>query len=166
MGDVSAVIAPAGPGDLEAIRELLHEYESWLGVDLGFQDFARELHDLPGSYAPPHGALFIARIDRMPAGMVALRRLDEVRCEMKRLYVRPTARGGGLGRRLAERIIGEARARGYHEMLLDTLPVMQGAQKLYAALGFRDIDPYYPSPISGTRYMALHLKQMRKDPAT
>ena len=89
--------------------------------------------------------------------MVALRRLDDLRCEMKRLYVRPWGRGGGIGRLLAERVILEARTRGYGEMVLDTLPVMSGAQQLYAALGFRDISPYYSSPLPGTRYMARQL---------
>lgn len=160
-------VSEAQPDDLASIRDMLREYEAWLGLDLTFQQFASELEDLPGAYAPPGGALLVARLDCAPAGMVALRpaptllqeepRGDERRCEMKRLYVRPQARGAGVGRLLVERVIGEARARGYREMVLDTLPVMAGAQQLYAALGFRDIAPYYDSPIAGTRYMALTL---------
>jgi putative acetyltransferase len=136
---------------------MLVEYAAWLAVDLSFQHFERELRDLPGDYADPAGALMIARQDGVPVGMVALRPRDRERCEMKRLFVRPQARGIGLGRRLAERIITEARARGYREMLLDTLPMMQDAQQLYVALGFRDIVPYYASPVAGTRFMALTL---------
>ena len=154
---MSPVLSLATASDLPDIRELLEEYAEWVGIDLGFQGFDRELRDLPGSYAPPAGALVIARRDAAAVGMVALRRIDESRCEMKRLYVRPAARGIGLGRQLAERIIAEARDRRYREMVLDTLPVMGDAQQLYVALGFRDIAPYYPSPIAGTRFMALLL---------
>ena len=150
-------ISDAETADLGAIRDMLHEYAAWLGIDLSFQHFALEVQGLPGDYQPPAGALLIARLDSEPAGMVALRRVTDDRCEMKRLYVRAGARGTGLGRRLGERIIVEARARGYREIVLDTLPVMQDAQRLYVALGFRDIAPYYHSPIQGTRYMALTL---------
>jgi putative acetyltransferase len=158
MSRPTPLISDAAPDDLGSIRDMLHEYETWLGVDLGFQRFAREIEDLPGAYAPPSGALLIARLEQEPAGMVALRRLDDRQCEMKRLYVRTQARGAGVGRHLVERVIAAARTRGYREMVLDTLPVMQDAQRLYAALGFRDIAPYYASPIAGTRYMALSLK--------
>lgn len=151
------VIEDATAADLPAIREMLHEYADWLKVDLCFQNFDVEVAGLPGDYAPPSGALLIARIDGQPAGMVALRKKDDERCEMKRLFVRSSARGLRLGRRLAERIIAEGQARGYREMVLDTLPVMQDAQRLYVALGFSDIEPYYLSPISGTRFMSLTL---------
>lgn len=150
-------IAPALPADLSAIRQLLDEYAAFLGMDLEFQHFGHERQHLPGDYTPPRGALLLARLDGAPAGMAALRPRDETRCEMKRLYVRPDARGTGIGRQLAERIIAEARSIGYREMLLDTLPIMQDAQRMYVALGFRDIAPYYDSPIPGTRYMALEL---------
>jgi len=150
-------IEHAGPADLPAIRSMMEEYAAWIGLDLSFQGFAGELAGLPGDYAPPGGVLLIARDGDQAAGMIAMRRIDDRRCEMKRLYVRPTARQGGLGRRLAARVIEEARARGYREMLLDTLPVMERAQSMYVSLGFRDIPPYYPSPIAGTRYMALTL---------
>jgi ribosomal protein S18 acetylase RimI-like enzyme len=151
------VIVDAMAVDLPAIREMLHEYAGWLKVDLCFQGFDAEVAGLPGDYAPPSGALLIARIDGHPAGMVALRRKDDDRCEMKRLFVREAARGLRLGCALAERIIAEGRARGYREMVLDTLPVMEDAQRLYVALGFRDIEPYYASPIAGTRFMGLSL---------
>ena len=151
------VIAPAGPGDLAAIREMLAEYAAWTGVDLAFQHFAQEVQGLPGDYEAPTGALLIARLEGQPAGMVALRARKDGQCEMKRLYVRPEARGVRLGRLLAERIIEEAKARGYRTMLLDTLPIMKDAQRLYVELGFVDIAPYYDSPIEGTRFMSLDL---------
>ena len=136
---------------------MLKEYAAWVGVDLCFQNFTQELANLPGDYAPPDGALLVARGDTGLIGMVAMRRRDRNRVEMKRLYVREAARGTGLGRRLADRIIVEARARGYREICLDTLPVMQDAQRLYTRLGFQDIAPYYTSPIEGTRFMSLAL---------
>lgn len=146
------------PADLAAIREMLHEYAAWIGLDLSFQHFAQEVQGLPGDYEPPSGALLIARVDDEPAGMVALRRKSDARCEMKRLFVRSEARGLGLGRQLAERIIAEARARGYTEIILDTLPMMKDAQRMYERLGFVDIEPYYDSPVEGTRFMLLDLR--------
>ena len=136
---------------------MLQEYADWIGIDLAFQHFAQEVQGLPGDYEPPAGALLIARVDDEPAGMVALRPKSESRCEMKRLFVRSEARGLGLGRQLAERIIAEARARGYAEMILDTLPMMKDAQRMYERLGFVDIEPYYDSPVEGTRFMLLDL---------
>jgi GNAT superfamily N-acetyltransferase len=161
-------ILPATARDLGEIRQMLGEYQRWIGLDLSFQHFQQELDGLPGDYAPPAGRLLVARAgggqDAGPAargepltGMVALRRVDAARCEMKRLFVRSSARGLGVGRQLAHRIIDEARAIGYREMLLDTLPMMQDAQRLYVALGFVDIAPYYASPIAGTRFMSLAL---------
>ncbi len=151
-------IRDATAADLPDIRAMLEEYAAWVAVDLSFQGFARELAELPGNYAPPDGALLVARLDGHAAGMVALRRLDGARAEMKRLYVRPSARGASLGTLLVNRIVGVARALGYRAIALDTLPVMQRAQHLYAQLGFRDIAPYYDSPIEGTRFMELSLE--------
>jgi putative acetyltransferase len=158
MHDAPALAIDAvHPDDLPEVRRMMQEYAAWIGRDLSFQGFARELDGLPGDYAPPGGVLLVARQAGATTGMVALRRLDAGRCEMKRLYVRPAGRGSGVGRALAHRVIEEARARGYVEIVLDTLPIMGRAQEMYVALGFRDIPPYYPSPIAGTRYMALAL---------
>jgi ribosomal protein S18 acetylase RimI-like enzyme len=153
----SITIREAGPADLATIREMLLEYQRWLGVDLSFQGFAHEVEGLPGDYTAPDGALLIARRGAEVAGMVALRRLDATRGEMKRLFVRGAARGTGVGRELVARIVGEARARGYQSIVLDTLPKMQSAQRMYEQFGFRDVPPYYQSAIPGTRYMALAL---------
>ena len=138
----------AGPEDLETVRDLLREYADGLGVDLSFQDFESELVDPLGFYE-----LFLLADD----GCVALRRIDEQTCEMKRLFVRPVARGSGLGRRLAEAVIAEARRRGYRRMLLDTLPAMTAARALYSSLGFREIEPYRPNPIPGAAFLELRL---------
>jgi GNAT superfamily N-acetyltransferase len=147
--------------EIELARRLVLEYASELGIDLSYQGFDRELAELPGEYAPPSGRLLVAFDGDTAAGCVALRARARARargaCEMKRLYVRDAYRGTGLGRRLAEAIVGEARAIGYERMLLDTLPSMERAAALYLALGFHEIEPYYDSPLPGTRYLELEL---------
>ena len=147
----------AFPDDLRAVRALLREYEAELGVDLGFQGFEAEVSNLPGDYTPPRGALLVAEVDGAIAGCVALRPLDAIACEMKRLYARPAFRGHGVGRALAAAVIAEACRIGYARMRLDTLPVMTEAQALYARLGFTDIPPYRDNPVPGARYMELAL---------
>ena len=143
--------------DLDALRAMLREYEAEIGVDLCFQSFAAELASLPGDYASPRGRLLLAYANGALAGCVALKPVDEATCEMKRLYVRPAHRASGLGRDLVTRVIAEARALGFREMRLDTLPSMQQAQRMYERFGFRDIPPYRPNPVPGTRYMGLAL---------
>lgn len=150
-------IRDARADEIEIVRALLDEYARWLNIDLGYQDFERERRDLPGEYGPPSGALLLALADGEVVGMVALRAKGAGRCEIKRLFVRPGARGLGVGRALIARVLDEARQRGYEEIVLDTLPVMRSAQDLYVALGFRDIPPYYSSPVPDTRFMALAL---------
>jgi len=130
------------------VRGLLREYADAIGVDLSFQDFESEVADPLGFYE-----LVLLADD----GFVALRRIDERTCEMKRLYVRPNARGSGLGRRLAVAVIDAARGRGYERMLLDTLPTMGAAQALYRSLGFRETEPYRHNPVPGASFMELSL---------
>jgi len=147
------------PPRLAAAAALFDEYAGSLEIDLSFQDYHRERATLPGGYAPPGGRLLLALVDGEPAGCVALRELDAAAgdCEMKRLYVRPTARGLGLGRRLAVAVIDAARAAGYRRMLLDTLPSMAAAVGLYQALGFVDVPAYRHNPVPGARFMGLGL---------
>jgi len=151
------IIPAATPADVEQARRLFREYETSLGVDLCFQGFEQELAELPGKYAPPRGRLLLAVDVSTPAGCVALRPLGDSVCEMKRLYVRPAARGTRLGRLLAETIMGEARAIGYARMRLDTLPTMREAIRLYRSLGFVEIAPYYESPVVGALFMERSL---------
>jgi len=141
------------------VAGLFRAYAASLPVDLGYQDFAAELAALPGKYAPPQGALLLARTPAGEAlGCVALRPLETAGvCEMKRLFLRPAARGLGVGRGLAEAIVAQARALGYREIRLDTLPSMTTAVALYEALGFVRTGAYYAPTPPGTIFMALEL---------
>jgi GNAT superfamily N-acetyltransferase len=146
------------PAQIAHARELFSEYAQSLGFSLCFQNFDKELAELPGDYAPPEGRLLLAEYEGQLAACVALHKLDAGVCEMKRLYLRPQFRGKGLGRVLAERIIAEARQIGYRRMRLDTVePVMKDAVAMYRKLGFKDIEPYRPNPMAGTMYMELEL---------
>lgn len=132
---------------------MLREYIEWIALDLAFQEIDAELDGLPGDYAPPRGVLLVAVDGERHAGMIALRPHADRICEMKRLFVRPDARGLGLARRLIDALLDEARRLGYEEIRLDTLPMMGAAQTLYEAMGFVDIPAYYDTPIAGTRFM-------------
>jgi ribosomal protein S18 acetylase RimI-like enzyme len=146
-----------GDSDVAVARALFVEYQRDLGISLCFQNFDAEVATLPGAYAPPDGRLLLAFSGAEPAGCIALRKIEEEICEMKRLWVRPAFQGKGLGRRLAEDLMAEARTRGYRRIRLDTLPSMKPAQALYLSLGFVDIPPYNDHPIEGTRFMEASL---------
>jgi ribosomal protein S18 acetylase RimI-like enzyme len=152
---VTTIAEAVWPRDREEVARLMRDYAASLDIDLGFQDFAAEVAGLPGSYARPDGVMLIAWAEGEMAGIVAYRRHERASCEMKRLYVRPGFRGSGLGRRLCEALIAEARAHGYRRMLLDTVASMAAARRLYEALGFRPIPPYYDNPLPGAAYLAL-----------
>ena len=139
------------------VRQFFRNYAGWLGVDLSFQKFDEEMASLPGAYAPPDGRLFYAENNGQPAGCVGVRRFSEGVCEMKRLYVEPEQRGFGIGRDLALAAIKSAKQLGYRKILLDTLPAMRIAVKLYRELGFHDAPAYYPTPVEGTMFLALDL---------
>jgi GNAT superfamily N-acetyltransferase len=145
------------------VRELFREYANSPGVSPCWQDFDRELATLPGKYSPPEGRVMLAHhIDpgktENLVGCIAMRKLEEGICEMKRLYVRPEFRGEGAGRDLAEALIAEARSIGYGKMRLDTLPIMREAQQLYRMLGFREIPAYQKDPTPGALFFELDLR--------
>ena len=155
---LTEIIRAHSPDYIELVRELFKEYEAWLGINLCFQNFEKELAELPGDYAPPHGRLLIAMEDDRVAGCIALRKIGDDICEMKRLFVRSEFRGKGLGRKLVEAIVSEARKLGYERMRLDTLPgKMDTAIALYRSLGFKEIEPYYSNPVTGAKFMELRL---------
>jgi putative acetyltransferase len=145
---------------LAEARELFREYALSLNFSLCFQNFDRELAELPGDYSPPEGRLLLAEFRGDTAGCVALHKWNPGICEMKRLYLRPRFRGKGLGRVLAETVIADARQIGYLRMRLDTVePVMADAVTMYRKLGFRPIAPYRANPMPGTLYLELELER-------
>ncbi|MFX1250277.1 MAG: GNAT family N-acetyltransferase [Promethearchaeota archaeon] len=144
---------------LNQVRRLFKEYTESLGFDLDFQDYEKELAELPGEYSPPDGQLLLAIEGKRIIGCVALRKFSDKICEMKRLYVQPEFRGRGIGKCLAEAIITEARNIGYTSIQLDTVPWMKEAITLYKSLGFKEIPPYRYNPIEGALYLELILKE-------
>jgi putative acetyltransferase len=156
------IVAAHSEGTISQARKLFREYASTTGVDVCLLDFERELASLPGHYAPPGGRLLLA-IQEIPGnpgeaiGCAALRRLEAEACELKRLYVRPAFRGKGAARELVNELIAEARSIGYKRMVLDTLPTMQEAHKLYRTLGFREISAYQKNPIPESLFFELAL---------
>lgn len=154
------IASARSPADLDAARTLFAAYAASLGVDLSYQGFEAELAALPGAYAPPSGALLLARAAEggEPLGCVAVRPMDAPGCcEMKRFYVSPAARGLGLGRALLDAAVEAARTMGHREMRLDTLPFMSAAAALYRRAGFVEVAPYYHTPVAGTLFMARDL---------
>jgi len=158
MSRKSLILKANSPQHIEEARRLFLEYAESLGFSLCFQSFDKEVAGLPGDYSPPEGRLLLAELEGKIAGCVALHKLSDGICEMKRLYVRPSFRGKALGRALAERVITEARAMGYAQMRLDTIVgKMDSAIALYRELGFREVPPYRENPIVGAIYMELKL---------
>ncbi len=156
-GSPIEIRVPASAADLDHVRALMRAFVAWHRErhreDLALIDayfdaaaFDAELEALPGAYAAPKGALFLALLDGAPAGCVALRAIDAQRCEMKRMFVPPSLHGRGVGRALGDAVISAGRAAGYETMLLDTSVRQAEAQSLYRRLGFRTIAPYYALP--------------------
>ena len=143
--------------ELRQVKLLFSEYASSLDFDLSFQNFDNELANLPGEYSLPSGAILLAYYEGSAAGCVAMRRLAEDVCEMKRLYVRPAFRGKKIGKALSVAIIDEARKRGYSRMRLDTVPSMKEAIQLYRSLGFKETYPYRYNPRAGAMFLELIL---------
>lgn len=157
MSDVR-IRAAAGAADVDVARSLFDEYVRSLGVDLSFQGVAEEFATLPGAYAPPRGTILLAERDGTVLGCIALRPLAPPQeGEVKRLYVRPTARGSGAGEALVNALLAAARIAGYSSLKLDTLERMQDARRLYTRMGFAPCPPYYRNPLPGVLYMSRTL---------
>jgi len=135
------------------LLRLVPDFQQYLDL----QHYGDELRDLTAKYGPPNGRLYLARVRGRAAGCIALRRLDDARCEMKRLYVCPEFRGRGVARRLVEQVLSDARAIGCRWMLLDTLPCLEDAVRMYRKLGFYDIPRYNDSPLEDTLFLQLDL---------
>ncbi len=151
------IVSATTPEHLATVRRLFEEYWQSFGFTPCFQNFATEVAGLPGYYAPPSGRLALAFEGGEPAGCIALRPLDPLRAEAKRLYVPPRFRGQGAGLALLQWVIGEARAAGYQEMIGDTMPVMRRALAMYDRLGFEQTGPYKPDATPGAIYLRLVL---------
>ena len=158
MLEIIQITDKSSAEELEQVKSLFREYASWLSVDLSFQRFEEELLALPDNYAAPIGALFMAKVDGLAAGCVAVRRFDNTTCEMKRLFVRDAYKGRGIGKQLAAKAVEAGKALGYHRMLLDTLAHMRPAIDLYTSLGFQPIAAYYDNPISNAVYLSMPLE--------
>lgn len=151
------IVSVASPEHLATVRQLFEEYWQSFGFTPCFQNFAAEVAGLPGYYAPPAGRLALGLVDGEAAGCVALRRVDDLRAEAKRLYVRPDFRGQGAGLALLQWVIDEARTAGYREMLGDTMPVMRRALAMYDRMGFEQTGSYAHDATPGAIYLRLTL---------
>lgn len=145
------------PTEREDVISIFREYVSSPTVSLGFQEYEAEFAGLPGKYAAPEGRLLLAYEGGTVLGCAALRRVDESTCEMKRVYVRPAARGRNLGRLLVEAILSEAKLAGYSRICLDVLSEFTEAQKLYESMGFVHAKSVSFNPVPGTKFLALTL---------
>ena len=148
---------------VDHVRQFFRNYAAWLGVDLSFQGFDEEMASLPGAYSPPSGRLFYAEQNGQPAGCVGIRAFSSGLCEMKRLYVEPGQRGFGIGRDLVLAAIRAAKEIGYRKLLLDTLPAMRFAVRLYREMGFVETPAYYQTPLEGTMFLALDLENWSEE---
>lgn len=149
--------------ELEQVRQFFRNYAAGLGLDLSFQNFEKEMASLPGEYVAPQGCLFYAEADGQPAGCVGIRQVSGEICELKRLYVEPVFRNRGIGRALVLAAIRAARKIGYRRVLLDTLPTMRMAVRLYRELGFTEAPAYYSTPLEGTQFLALDLENWSEE---
>jgi putative acetyltransferase len=153
------IIEAYSPQEIEAAGNLFLEYQKWLNIPLCFQGFEEEIAGLPGKYAPPEGRLYLIKLGNNYIGCIGLRKISEGICEMKRLYVKPEHQGHGLGKKLVELIVDEAKKSGYNKMRLDTIKEkMPNAVDIYEKHGFKKIDAYYDNPNPHTLYMELNLQ--------
>jgi putative acetyltransferase len=159
LSDAEAVIRHARfPEDTSAVLNIWREYVASPSVSLDYQGNEQEFAELPGKYAAPDGRILLAHRVGQIEGCIALRKVDISICEMKKLYVRPRARGLGLGQKLVQRLINEAREIGYQEMRLDVLAEFRSARKIYQSLGFVAAEPVSFNPVPDTSFLGLKLR--------
>jgi carbonic anhydrase len=152
------IIAAESSDEIEEVRKLFLEYAEWLGFSLCFQNFDEELATLPGKYSSPEGRLYLVKTGNKYIGCIGLRKYENEICEMKRLYIKPEARGLGIGHKLVELIINDAKKIGYKKMRLDTIKnQMAAAIEIYKKNGFVETESYYKNPDPHTLYMELDL---------
>jgi carbonic anhydrase len=156
---MATIVRAQSSAQIEAVRSLFAEYVQWLGIDLSYQSFPEEFAALPWRYSPPRGDLLLALDGGEPAGCVALKPIDPESGEFKRFFVRPVFRGRGIGLALGRAIVDRARRIGYRRLCLDTLPSMGAALAVYRALGFRQVAPWHQTPVEGTLFMELDLRE-------
>lgn len=155
------IVQATSVDEIATARTLFEEYAQSLGFSLCFQNFDQELANLPGDYEPPDGRLLLLYVNEEAGGCIAFRKIASATCEMKRLFLRPGFRGKGLGRILVEAAVEEARQLGYKRMRLDTVPgKMDDAISLYRSFGFKEIEPYYDTPLNQTIFMELDLQNV------
>lgn len=146
------------PTDIKDVLGLYREYVESTSVDLSFQGNDEEFDTLPDKYSSEESKIFLAKMDGYSVGCAAFRKLDDFTCEMKRVYIRPNARGLKLGARLVERILQEAILSGYKKICLDVLPEFKTALKLYKSYGFVQHPPVTNNPIPETEFLGLDLE--------
>jgi putative acetyltransferase len=152
------IISAETPEQIDAVKSLFLEYQKWLNVSLCFQDFETELATLPGKYASPEGRLYLVKHGSDHIGCIGLRKIADGICEMKRLYIKAEHQGLGLGKKLVELLIKDAKDIGYKSMRLDTIKEkMPNAVDIYEKHGFMKIDRYYDNPNPHTLFMELEL---------
>ena len=153
------VVRAVFPDDLKDVLDLYREYVSSTSVDLSFQGNDQEFDLLPEKYSSEESKIFLLKKDRKPVGCAAFRRLDESACEMKRVFIRPSARGSNMGTKLVDRVLQEAVVSGYKKICLDVLPEFKVALKLYRSYGFVEHPPVTNNPVPGTHFLGLNLEQ-------
>ena len=145
------------PADADQVLGIWREYIASTLTSLDYQGYEGEFASLPGKYGAPEGGLLVGEIAELVVGCVGFRKVNSSICEMKRLYLRPVARGMGLGRALVEEVIRAARGAGYSEMRLDVLAEFEAARQLYASFGFKAAEPVSYNPTPGTQFLGLRL---------
>ena len=145
--------------DFLAAKKLIHEYIEWLGTDLSFQNFDKEMDTLPETYGNLDGRLFIAVINNKAVGVAGIKRFNDKECEVKRMFVQPNSRGFNVGKLLLTECIEMAKKLNYYTIKLDTLDFMKSAIKLYTENGFVEISAYRHNPYKEAKYFELRLKK-------